>query len=144
MNCGPHFDERAHDFSGMEMSFDLLKNICASKWFNNIRLNLSNNFIVSLPSVFSSSIVNLNLSKNSIGMLPDAMQSMTKLTSLDVSENEITLLPPWLGKITSLETLKAHGNPLSGDQKQFAEKWIFASDALLGYLKHRQSDLQRD
>lgn len=99
-------------------------------------INLKNTQTAVLPSAFSSTITDLDLSRNEISVLPTEMKDLAQLTSLNISENKIALLPPWLGKLRKLRVLRAFGNPLTGDQKLFAEKLLGSDEALLGYLTH--------
>lgn len=98
-------------------------------------LNFSNTNLASLPDTLSDKIVSLNISHNLFTSVPSALAKLELLQTLDISDNKISFIPFWLGKLPELRTLKASRNPLEGDQRQFAEKYIGSSDALLNYLR---------
>lgn len=139
------------------LTFASLASVCKLAWAT---FNIQSTSTSYLPYQWSATITDLNLSQNSIAVLPQDMRTLTNLTaldvsrnlipqvplwlvdipltSLDVSENCITLLPPSLGKMKSLIKFNAFGNPLHGDQKLFADKGfgLFKqADAILGYLR---------
>eukprot|EP00747_Dinoflagellata_sp_TGD_P108605 gnl/TRDRNA2_/TRDRNA2_170467_c0_seq2.p2 gnl/TRDRNA2_/TRDRNA2_170467_c0~~gnl/TRDRNA2_/TRDRNA2_170467_c0_seq2.p2 ORF type:complete len:100 (+),score=15.95 gnl/TRDRNA2_/TRDRNA2_170467_c0_seq2:284-583(+) len=67
----------------------------------------------------------LGLSSNLLKDLPEAMGSLTRLTSLDAENNRLTGVPPALLEKTCLEELKLRGNPV--DRLQLQETPGFAA-----------------
>lgn len=112
-----------------------------------ITLELSKCNLTVLHPAFKamSQLTALDLHDNQLTVVDSFIKSLSGLTTLDISQNNIAILPAWLGQMKSLTTLKAHGNPLSGDQKQFAERLFGSSSALLGYLRlcREQVDAKR-
>jgi GTPase SAR1 family protein len=78
-----------------------------------VRLDLSNNTIVDLPSsLFElANLAVLNLSSNCLTHLSPSVRKLTKLTRLVLSGNRLTELPVEMGDLNSLEYLEL-GNSL--------------------------------
>lgn len=58
-------------------------------------------------------IVRIDLSKNQIKGLPDAIGNLTNLKHLNLSKNQITTLPATLGNLKNLKHLDLSNNPLA-------------------------------
>lgn len=79
-----------------------------------VRIDLSNNFIASIPEKLSSwdTVTTLDLSNNSLCRLPDSIGTMANLQRLVVSNNFLVDLPPSIGKLTKLQELLLDSNRL--------------------------------
>ncbi|CAM9973889.1 unnamed protein product, partial [Phaeothamnion confervicola] len=58
----------------------------------------------------------LDISDNSLKVLPDVICALQKLRHLDLSGNELSTLPRGLGGLPHLEVLRTAGNPLSAKE----------------------------
>ncbi|KAM7504022.1 hypothetical protein LguiB_002926 [Lonicera macranthoides] len=77
----------------------------------------------------------LDLSQNSLQVIPTIFKSFTSLTELDLSDNNITIVPPELGLLEpSLQVLRLDGNPLRSIRRTILDR---GSKAVLIYLKDR-------
>ncbi|KAF8413904.1 hypothetical protein HHK36_001900 [Tetracentron sinense] len=77
----------------------------------------------------------LDLSQNSLQLIPEGFKNLTSLTELDLSNNNITALPPELGLLeTSLQALRIDGNPLRSIRRAILDR---GTKAVLTYLKDR-------
>jgi len=62
---------------------------------------------------FCPSLRRLNVARNALSRLPDALGSLAALTSLDASHNALSSLPDSLGGCVALEELRVASNALS-------------------------------
>jgi internalin A len=66
-----------------------------------------------IERVAKGSATHLDLAHLGLVDVPDAVGSLTRLTSLDLSGNGLTELPEWLGSLTQLTTLHVFDNRLT-------------------------------
>jgi hypothetical protein len=64
------------------------------------------------PHSVSSILVDLNISRNSLKELPDAIGDLVALEHLNCSRNQIRVLPPTLGNLHKLKSLNCLSNSL--------------------------------
>ncbi|XP_035720020.1 leucine-rich repeat-containing protein 59-like [Vespa mandarinia] len=78
-------------------------------------LDLSNNFLVTLPNnfVILKQILKLDLSKNMLTEIPENFGEMTQLKYLDLYANQISRLPLSLSELKNLRWLDLKENPLT-------------------------------
>ncbi|KAL2743028.1 leucine-rich repeat-containing protein 59-like [Vespula maculifrons] len=78
-------------------------------------LDLSNNFLVTLPNnfVILKQILKLDLSKNMLTEIPENFGEMTQLRYLDLYANQISRLPLSLSELKNLRWLDLKENPLT-------------------------------
>lgn len=77
----------------------------------------------------------LDVSQNSISVIPEWITCLARLETLDISDNNISQLPPKLGLLEpSLKHLKVDGNPLRSIRRPILEK---GTKTLLQYLQDR-------
>ncbi|XP_063073213.1 leucine-rich repeat-containing protein 18 [Engraulis encrasicolus] len=80
------------------------------------RLDLSNMGIATFPKCIASALCDvdeLDLSRNALRKLPDAIANFTGLTWLDLHSNQLDALPPAIGKLTQLHSLDLSNNHLT-------------------------------
>jgi Leucine-rich repeat (LRR) protein len=77
-------------------------------------LNLSKNSITVIPSDISSlaSLQRLNLSENQIDVVPDGLFNLTGLEHLDLSQNNLFKVPDAIRQLSTLTSLDVQGNHL--------------------------------
>jgi hypothetical protein len=77
-------------------------------------LNVSRNQLAELPDAIGSlhSLQRLNFSVNSIRVLPPSICDLAVLDTLDASKNQIEQVPPELGQLQALTTLNLSDNKL--------------------------------
>jgi len=76
-------------------------------------IDLSHNFIPSIPDAISSLAVSLTvlvLSNNKLNSLPESISELSCLKKLDITHNNLVSLPDGLGRLTSLVELNLTGN----------------------------------
>ncbi|KAG0616095.1 hypothetical protein M758_5G090100 [Ceratodon purpureus] len=77
----------------------------------------------------------LDVSQNSISVVPEWITCLARLETLDISDNNVSQLPPKLGLLEpSLKHLKVDGNPLRSIRRGILEK---GTNTLLRYLLDR-------
>ena len=85
-----------------------------SEWFTGehlLGIDLSRNFIVQLPKIpYNESIINLDLSNNRLGSLPNSIVNLPNLEVLNLSNNNIRTLPSNLGQLKKLKRLLLSSN----------------------------------
>lgn len=70
--------------------------------------------ILELNNILFNLIIELNLSNNQIGKLPDQLADLGSLESLDISHNTFLTLPTVVFKMPKLKQLKANDNKIIG------------------------------
>ena len=77
----------------------------------------------------------LDLSQNSLQLIPEGFKNLTSLTELNLSDNSIATLPPELGLLEpSLQALRLDGNPLRSIRRTILDR---GTKAVLKYLKDK-------
>ncbi|KAI9832811.1 MAG: cysteinyl-tRNA synthetase [Phylliscum demangeonii] len=81
-----------------------------------LSIKMANNKMTSIPAYFRrfSSLRILNVSSNFLAQLPDVCCELLSLVDLDISFNSISSIPSAIGQLQSLERLLATNNRLSG------------------------------
>lgn len=74
-------------------------------------LNLSNNFLTSLPNSIIAfvSLQKLNLEGNQINVFPEPIKKLRRLETLDLSKNRLSVIPSWLSELPFLYELTLTG-----------------------------------
>lgn len=74
------------------------------------RLNLSNNTLDVLPDTIGQyeDIVTLSVEGNELQSLPESIRGLRRLRTLDISDNPLTVLPDAFGEFPDLEELRLH------------------------------------
>lgn len=90
---------------------------------------------------FSSTVLSLqhlrilDLSQNSLQLIPEGIKNLTSLTELHLSDNCIATLPPELGLLEpSLQVMRIEGNPLRSIRRAILDR---GTKAILKYLKDK-------
>lgn len=99
-------------------------------------LTLSHNLLESLPQEFDNlvNLKHLDLSFNQFRMLPLSICGLNKLKHLNVSNNQITFLLPFLTKF-SLAFLDVQNNPIEDPPP---EVWSRGMEAIMEYLETKK------
>jgi hypothetical protein len=103
-----------HLLTRLDLSNNALRSI-PSVGSNVQEMLLSHNLIAFFPSSITTSLFNihtLDLSDNSLEVLPFDFTSFTALCRLYLANNYLNTLPLSLASLTNLTTLTLHGNPL--------------------------------
>lgn len=80
----------------------------------------------------------LDMSQNSIQLIPEGFKNATSLQELRFSDNNISLLPPELGLLEpTLQVLQLDGNPLRSIRRTILDR---GTKAILNYLKDKLPD----
>ena len=126
----------------LPLSLSLLSDITAD-------LNISKNFLTSLPPwiQFYSKLLKLNISGNSLKVLPEGMHSwLSNLKSLDLSDNALSAFPTTILNLKKLEELRLSGNNLEYIPMQISDltklQYLDISDNRLKALNSNLSHLR--
>ncbi|KAK9269170.1 hypothetical protein L1049_000939 [Liquidambar formosana] len=77
----------------------------------------------------------LDLSQNSLQLIPEGFENLSSLTELDLSDNNISTLPPELGLLEpNLQALRLDGNPLRSIRRAILDT---GTKAVSKYLKDK-------
>lgn len=91
--------------------------------------------ILSLPNLRI-----LDMSQNSLQLIPEGFKDATSLQELRLSDNNISILPPELGLLEpTLQVLQLDGNPLRSIRRAILDR---GTKAILKYLKDKLPDPQ--
>lgn len=95
-------------------------------WFkseNRIGIDLSNNYIVQLPSnlPFNEKLVTLDLSNNKLASIPKSIINFPNLEVLNLSNNNIKTLPKNLKELKKLKRLLLNSNRIDEIPEQIGE-----------------------
>uniref|UniRef100_A0A182IXK1 B3/B4 tRNA-binding domain-containing protein n=1 Tax=Anopheles atroparvus TaxID=41427 RepID=A0A182IXK1_ANOAO len=99
----------------LNLSFNQLKVLDLSKLEKLGVCNLSGNELVEVPPFYTGQVHHLtdvNLEKNSIVTLPEALTQQQILRVLNVADNKIEHVPKYLTKCVKLKEINLKGNPL--------------------------------
>lgn len=106
---------KLHTLTTLNLSFNQLKAIDLSALDKLSVCNLSGNELTEVPQFHlgeTHHLTEINLEKNSIVVLPEALTQQQILRVLNVGENKIEQVPKYITKCVKLKEINLKGNPL--------------------------------